>query len=82
MVVKETRLYLSIVPIMDAKFLADSSFIADSKLVKENDVYYLVDDDQKIDLTEILNLMCGKEVRLTIISRDTLLDIEKAVVNR
>lgn len=82
MIVKETRLYLSIVPIMDAKFLADSGFIADSKLVKENDVYYLVDDDQKIDLTEILNLMCGKEVRLTIISRDTLLDIEKAVVNR
>lgn len=66
---------------MDYKALADAGFIADAKLIKSGETYYLEDGGIQYDLSAILDYLLGKDIRLTVISRDVLLDIEKAVVN-
>ena len=66
---------------MDYKALAEAGFIVDAKLLKIDGVYYLEDDGEKYSLNEILDHLLLKDIRLTVISRDVLLDIEKSVIN-
>lgn len=65
---------------MDYKSLAEAGFLVDAKLVKKENIYSLESDGNEYSLNDILDHLVGKEIRLTVISRDVLLDMERAVV--
>lgn len=66
---------------MDYKSLADAGFIVDAKLEKRDGIYYLKDGEDDYNLSIILDHLVNKDIRLTVISREVLMDIEKAVIN-
>jgi len=65
---------------MNVEAYAKAGLVADAVILKEGDTFYLEDEGVRICLTDLLNILVGSSVRITVVKREVLLDLEKAIV--